>query len=374
MTDTSLSGIAAAEVVLPCSDLPATMAFFNDRLGFRLDAIFPADDPATAVISGHGLRIRLSRGAEGLDPGCVTLRCADPKAVADGETELTAPNGTRVELVAADPPLALPPINQSFVVTKMGGDAAWGVGRAGMKYRDLIPNRQGGRFIASHIAIPDGGLVPDMVHFHKARFQMIYCYKGWVHLLYEDQGPQFTMKAGDCVLQPPEIRHRVLECSPGFEVIEIGCPADHMTCIDHDMPLPNGRVDPDRVFNGQRFVWHEADKAVWQAARLEGVEVRDIGITAATDGLASAQVWRLGPGVTKVPAVKHAAEFVFYFVLEGSVALQAEGQGTQALSAGDSFVIPEGMAFGMEGASEDLELLEVALPAGYTFKVGNERD
>ncbi|WP_282608044.1 cupin domain-containing protein [Pelagibius sp. Alg239-R121] len=370
MTDTSLSQtaperITAAEVVLPCTDLPATMKFFNERLGFRLDAIFPADGPATAVISGHGLRIRLSRDASEMDPGRVSLRCADPKAVAGGETELTAPNGTRIELVEADPPLALPPIDQSFVVTKMGGDAAWGVGRAGMRYRDLIPNRQGGRFIASHIAIPDGGLVPDMVHFHKARFQMIYCYKGWVHLLYEDQGPQFTMKAGDCVLQPPEIRHRVLECSPGFEVIEIGCPADHMTCIDHEMPLPNGAVNPDRVFNGQRFVRHQADKVEWQPGRLEGVEFRDIGIAAATDGLASAQVWRLGAGVTAVPAVKHAAEFVFYFVLEGAMTLQAEGQGAQALSAGDSFVVPEGMVFGMEGASADLELLEVALPADY---------
>ena len=156
---------------------------------------------------------------------------------------------------------------------------------------------------------------------------------------------------------------------PGFEVIEIGCPSDHMTCIDHDMPLPNGRVDPERVFNGQRFVWHQADKVAWQAGRLEGLEVRNIGIAAATDGLASAQVWRLGEGVTSVPAVKHAAEFVIYFVLEDSVTLKAEGHGTRALGAGDSFVIPEGMVFGMEGASEDLELQEVALAAEYGFEV-----
>ncbi len=360
--------IQTAEVMLPCESLPESLTFFTEQLGFRLDRIFPADAPATAVISGHGLRIRLEKGA-GREPGVLALLCADPGALAGGKTELTAPNGTRIELLQADPPLDLPPIEQSFVLTKMGGPEAWGVGRAGMRYRDLIPNRQGGRFIASHIAIPDGGLVPDMVHFHKARFQMIYCYKGWVHLLYEDQGPLFTMKAGDCVLQPPEIRHRVLECSPGFEVIEIGCPAEHMTCIDHEMPLPNGAVNPDRVFNGQRFVFHQAEKAEWQAGRLEGVEVRDIGIAAATEGLASAQVWRLKPGATQIPTVKHAAEFVFYFVLEGTVSLKAEGQGTRDLSAGDSFVIPEGMVFGMAGASEGLELLEVALPADYGMEL-----
>ncbi len=139
------------------------------------------------------------------------------------------------------------------------------------------------------------------------------------------------------------------------------------------MPLPNGSVNPDRVFDGQRFVRHDADKAVWQAGRLEGVEVRDIGIAAATDGLASAQVWRLGPGVTAVPAVKHAAEFVFYFPLERTATLEAEGQRARALGVGDSFVIPDGMVFGIECTSEDVELLEVALPAGYSFDPADPR-
>jgi hypothetical protein len=42
--------------------------------------------------------------------------------------------------------------------------------------------------IASHIRIPDGGPVPDMVHFHKVGFQLIFCIKGWVDVVYEDQG------------------------------------------------------------------------------------------------------------------------------------------------------------------------------------------
>lgn len=371
MSESEHQQIQAAEVVLPCENLSESLKFFIERLGFRLDQIFPADSPATAVISGHGLRIKLAKDAPAAAraPGLLSLYCHDPKALAGGETELTAPNGTLIELLEAEPPLNLPPIEQSYVFTKMGGPETWGVGRAGMRYRDLIPNRQGGRFIASHIAIPEGGAVPDMVHFHKARFQMIYCTKGWVNLLYEDQGPQFTMKAGDCVLQPPEIRHRVLECSPGFEVVEIGCPAEHMTCIDHDMPLPNGEVNPARVFNGQRFVFHRAEKAAWQAGRLEGVEFRDIGIAAATDGLASAQVLRLKSGVTSIAAHSHSAEFVFVFVLAGAASLQAEGHDKQELSEGDSFVIPEGLKYCLEEGSGDLELLEVALPADYSFEL-----
>ena len=69
----------------------------------------------------------------------------------------------------------------------------------------------------------------DYVHYHNVRFQIIYCYKGWVRVVYEDQGTPFVLQAGDCVLQPPRIRHRVIESSPGLEVIEIASPAEHET-------------------------------------------------------------------------------------------------------------------------------------------------
>ena len=105
------------------------------------------------------------------------------------------PNGTRIEIAAAPPPLVLPPLQASFVLSRIGDDAQWTTGRAGMRYRDLIPDRQGGRFIASHIQIPNGGSVPDYVHFHNIHFQMIYCYKGWVRLVYEDQGPAFVERS-----------------------------------------------------------------------------------------------------------------------------------------------------------------------------------
>src|SRR5262249_21447444 len=164
--------VEAAEIVLPASDLHSTLAFF-EQLGFRVDAISPADDPATAVISGHGLRIRFARDAAG-DPGVVRLRCRDAAGV------VVAPNGTRIERIAANPPIAMPPLAATLSIVRASSDAEWRVGRAGMRYRDLIPGRYGGRYIASHIQIPDGGPVPDYVHFHKIRFQMIYCYRGWV--------------------------------------------------------------------------------------------------------------------------------------------------------------------------------------------------
>lgn len=345
-----------AEVLLPCRDLDETVEFFTGELGFRIDTIFPADDPAVAQLSGHGLNLRLERGAD-VEPGSLRILCREAEA-----KQLTAPNGTRIDLVPADPPLVLPPVRQSLVVTEMADEADWGVGRAGMRYRDLIPDRQGGRVIASHIRIPDGGPVPDYVHFHKIHFQMIYCYRGWVRVVYEDQGPPFVMQAGDCVLQPPEIRHRVLESSGGLDVIEIGVPAEHMTCVDHALSLPTAELRPARDFGGQRFVRHEAQSAAWLPWHLDGFEARDTGIGAATGGLAGVKVARLaGASPEKAPVYRHDGEFAFLFVLEGGMTLKAEA--VRTLKAGDSVVLPAGPDYGISGCTDDVELLEVTLPA-----------
>ena len=355
--------VRAAEVVIPCAELEPTLRFFTERLGFRVAAVFPADDPRAAVLTGHGLRVRLERGRDG-PQAALRLLCDDPAVLGGGKNEMVAPNGTRIELAAWDPPLRLPEPRPSFVFTRMGKEPSFGTGRAGMLYRDLIPDRQGGRFIASHILIPAGGPVPDYVHFHKVRFQMIYCYKGSVRVVYEDQGPPFVMEAGDCVLQPPTIRHRVLECSPGLEVIEITSPAEHETVADLERALPTDVLRPDGDFGGQRFVRHQAAGARWGPGRLPGFEARDLGITAATGGLAEARVAR-GRGEAAAPFRSHDAELLFTFVLRGAGELRCEGMEAHPLEAGDSFVIPSGLKHAVSGGAFELELLEVALPAGF---------
>lgn len=353
--------VADAHVVLPCADLAATLPFFLDVLGMRVVTIWPADHPRYAVVAGHGVRLALDPDAS-IPPGLVRLRCADPDALAGGERRLVAPNGTVVELVDADPPIVVPPLRPSLVVSRAADTGEAGTGRAGMRYRDLVPDRHGGRFIASHIAIPDGGPVPDYVHFHKIRFQMIFCRRGWVRVVYEDQGEPFVMHAGDCVLQPPRIRHRVLEASPGMEVVELACPAEHETHADADLALPNDRVDPDRDFGGQRFVRHVAADAPWAPWRLAGFEARDLGIDAATAGLAGALVVRrVGPGVPAPWA--HEGELLFLFVLDGSLTLRAAGHPAEALVAGDSVSVPPGLVHALDDVSDDLSLLEVRLPA-----------
>src|SRR4249919_1527539 len=311
----SADATVRAQVVLPGPDLDDTVAFFADRLGFRLLSIWPADDPRRAVMEGHGLCIELQRDGD-QPPGVLRLLCREPLPGTSIGDVLTAPNGTRIELRPAEPVFSVPDGESSFCVSRDDEETEWVVGRAGMRYRDLLPDRQGGRFIASHIAIPDGGPVPDYVHYHRIRFQLIYCHRGWVRVVYEDQGEPFVMQAGDCVLQPPRIRHRVLEASPGLEVVEIGCPALHETLADHDMTLPTGRVDADRDFEGQRFLRHVAAKTPWAELGAGGFQVRDTGMAAATGGLAGVRVLRPA-GAERLDQPAHDGELMFGFVLEG---------------------------------------------------------
>ena len=181
------SFIEAAEILLPAKDLQTTLDFFSEKLGFRLLSIFPADAPHTALMAGHGIRLRFESRYEG-PPGCMRLSCDGLKNPGIDKQETVAPNGTRLVFAEANPPLVIPEL-EPILVLNFGDDGSkWHTGRAGMQYRDLIPDRHGGRFIVSHIRIPEGGPVPDYVHHHKIHFQMIFCYKGWVKVVYEDQG------------------------------------------------------------------------------------------------------------------------------------------------------------------------------------------
>ena len=297
-----------------CEDL--TLAIDDHRrAGFRLDAIYPADDPASAILSRGGDQVRLT--------------------TADAPPLPTRP----------------PQFRPEFLVTRAGATA--GQGRAGMLYRDLIPGRLGGRYIASHITNPDGGPVADWVHYHRVALQLIYVRRGWVRVVYEDQGEPFVMNEGDLVLQRPLIRHRVLESSPGLEVVEISAPALHETFADHDLELPNGR-NPGRIYGGQRFLRHVAADTPWMPTN--GGDAQETEIMVATSGLAVARTLR--PLRSEALTFGgHRGELVFGFVLDGSATL--DHRGMHEVAPADAFVIPPGKAWRLRHPSPEFRLLHV---------------
>jgi quercetin dioxygenase-like cupin family protein len=352
-----LTATDSAEVVVPCIELDPTLAFFTSELGFRIEMITPADNPNTAIISGYGLRLCLRVGGSGKD---VSLRLS---SATRSPQLLQAPNGTQIEIISATSQVVLPPLQEALVISEFASDASWTVGRAGMRYRDLIPNRLGGAFIASHIHIPRGGPVPDYVHYHRISFQMIYCKSGWVRVVYEDQGEPFVMQAGDCVLQPPEIRHRVLESSDNLEVIEIGSPAEHETFAEHTITLPTSTLRPDRDFSGQRFVRHIASESPWLPWRYPGFEARNTGIDQATVGLASALTVRANKSAS-IHESNHQHQLMFMFVISGSASLEvADRKQATKLNAGSSVTLPSLLDFNLEVTTDNTQILVVELPA-----------
>jgi quercetin dioxygenase-like cupin family protein len=304
-----------SEREIVCADLGAAIDGLR-RDGFRLDLIYPADEPHTAELSKGGDIVRL------------TSRPDVPR-----------------------PSDALPLFVPQFVLTR--ADASPGEGRAGMLYRDLIPGRLGGRYVASQISIPDGGPVADWVHFHRIALQMIIVARGWVRAVYEDQGEPFVIREGDLVLQPPGIRHRVLESSPGAEVIEIGAPALHATFTEHALELPNGS-NPARLFGAQRFLHHKAAETRWTP--FGGGEAQETGMLAASGGLAQVRTIRARQG-GPIDFAADDGELVFGFVLDGSAALQFAG--SHDVSAADAFVIPPGEPWRLSGVSPEFRLLHV---------------
>ena len=117
-------------------------------------------------------------------------------------------------------------------VHNLASDAEWTPGlREIFEYRDLgIKDGTDGDYIA-HIVRANGKEQADKVqqwHYHDCEFQFVLVLNGWATFEYEGQGVH-TIRKGDCINQIPRIRHRELECSEDFEVLEIVSPANFET-------------------------------------------------------------------------------------------------------------------------------------------------
>ena len=334
---------APGAVRVPADPLDATIGFL-ERHGFRLEEIAPADDPSEAVMSGYGLRLRLDRSHR----GGVELHVPAAPGATPGRH--VGPAGLVVSVVAPGTG-TLPPAAPAFVHTRLA-ETPFHEGRAGLLYRDLLPSRLGGRWIASHIRAARSGPVADRVHHHAVRLQLIYCLSGEARLVYEEQGPQFTFRGGDLVMQPPGLRHQVLEASAGFEVVEIASPAWHPTSFDHAMVLPTRDRAPDRLRSGQRFLHAVADQCPRELL-APCVEARDLLLQAASGGLATARALRFdGAGTVEL---RDANDLRFLFVHEGSGSV--DGSSRVDLATHDAVALPRGR-FLLTGAP-GLRVLEV---------------
>jgi uncharacterized RmlC-like cupin family protein len=120
---------------------------------------------------------------------------------------------------------------QTFVASHFSPGAFEGGLRSYAQYRDLgIAAATKGLARAHVIKMipPCDPAVVSKRHYHAVEFQMIYVLKGWIKGEYEGQG-EMTMREGSCWLQPPRIKHTVLDYSDDCELLEVILPADFET-------------------------------------------------------------------------------------------------------------------------------------------------
>jgi mannose-6-phosphate isomerase-like protein (cupin superfamily) len=91
---------------------------------------------------------------------------------------------------------------------------------------------------------------------------------------------------------------------------------------------------------------------------------RDLGVTKASEGWMRAQVMSAITGMTQPTGWHyHVCEGQFVYTLKGFVELEFEDGTNCRLEAGDSCFIPGGMKHNELRTSDDVEVIEVCLPA-----------
>jgi len=116
----------------------------------------------------------------------------------------------------------------------------------------------------------------------------------------------------------------------------------------------------------RNFVASHAKDASFERGLRSFFEYRDLGIKQATDGKVVAHVIRAAGGseFSSQPH-RHSAAFQLVYVLKGWIEFEYEDQGVVRLEAGSSAYQPPEIRHRELGHSEDLELLEVVMPADF---------
>ena len=114
------------------------------------------------------------------------------------------------------------------------------------------------------------------------------------------------------------------------------------------------------------FVVSHANAARFERGLRSFYEYRDLGIKEATAGRVDAHVIRAAAGkeFSSQPHI-HKTAFQLVYVLKGWIEFEYEGQGRVRLEAGSCVHQPPGIRHRELGHSEDIEMLEVVLPAGF---------
>jgi quercetin dioxygenase-like cupin family protein len=114
------------------------------------------------------------------------------------------------------------------------------------------------------------------------------------------------------------------------------------------------------------FTVSHARDAQFVAGLRSFFEYRDLGVREATGGRVAAHVIRALPGApfSGVPH-RHGVTLQLVYVLKGWIEFEYEGQGVVRLESGSCVHQPPGIRHREVGHSDDVEMLEIVMPADY---------
>jgi quercetin dioxygenase-like cupin family protein len=114
------------------------------------------------------------------------------------------------------------------------------------------------------------------------------------------------------------------------------------------------------------FVVSHARDASFERGLRSFFEYRDLGIANATEGAVVAHVIRASGREFSGQPHLHRTTFQLVYVLKGWIEFEYEGQGRVRLEAGSCVYQPPSIRHREIGHSEDIEMLEIVMPAGFT--------
>jgi mannose-6-phosphate isomerase-like protein (cupin superfamily) len=120
---------------------------------------------------------------------------------------------------------------QKFVASHLGAHSFVEGLRSYARYRELGIAAATHGLAQAHVVQFIPPCRPEEVsklHFHDVDFQMVYVLKGWIKSEFAGEGAH-VMREGSCWIQPPKVKHKVLDYSDDCEVLEIILPADFDT-------------------------------------------------------------------------------------------------------------------------------------------------
>ena len=119
-----------------------------------------------------------------------------------------------------------------------------------------------------------------------------------------------------------------------------------------------------RPIQGMKLAISTAQDAHYVQGRRHFFQYRDLGVTEATGGKMRAQVTSAKSAMDRETGWHyHTCDMQFVYILRGWVDLEFAGGRKTRFGAGDSVMIPGGTPHQETATSDDLELVEVSVPA-----------